>query len=384
MSSRIYLDNAATSWPKPESVYRAVDEFQRNLGAAAGRGTYSEAQRSGQLVDRARTALAGWLHTPPESDIVFTFNGTDALNLCLFGLLRPGDHVVTSVIEHNSILRPLAHLKQSRRIDITRVDCDAVGIIRLSDVRAAVTPATRLVAVAHASNVTAAIQPIDEIGVIAHDHGALLLVDAAQSVGHVEIDLAAQPVDLLAASGHKGLLGPLGTGIVYLGPGIGPRLTPFRWGGTGTDSQSESPPLRGPARFEAGNLNVAGIAGLGSGVQYLLDHQDDLRQRDRQYNRWLHAELSGQKQIQWIGPVDPAHRVGLVSFQVSGYDCHEVASILDSTAGIMVRAGLHCAPQIHQRYGIDGSVRASWGPFTTEQHLVHLVKTLTEICAISR
>ena len=165
---------------------------------------------------------------------------------------------------------------------------------------------------------------------------------------------------------------------------MGPQLTPFRWGGTGTDSQSESPPLCGPARFEAGNLNVAGIAGLGAGVQYLLDHQDDLRQQDRQYSRWLHADTIWPEADSMVGPVDPAHRVGLVSFQVSGYDCHEVASILDSTAGIMVRAGLHCAPRIHQRYGIDGSVRASWGPFTTEQHLVHLVKTLTEICAISR
>ena len=256
----IYLDNAATSFPKPESVYQAIDHFNRHVGANPGRSGYATARQASQVVTETRSLLAQIFHVSNAEQIVFTANATEALNLAIKGLLKPGDHVVTSAAEHNSVLRPLRSLEDQRMISVTRVACDAMGYADPADMKAALRPATRLVCVTHASNVTGAIQDIRAIGALAHDNGSLLLVDAAQTAGCFPIDVQAMEIDLLAFPGHKALLGPQGTGGLYIRPGV--VLQPLREGGTGSQSSSDRQPERMPDRFEGGTLNTPGIAGL--------------------------------------------------------------------------------------------------------------------------
>ena len=366
---RIYLDNAATSWPKPEAVYRAVEHVLRELGAPAGRSAYAEAVEVERLVSSARRRAAELLGAANPRHIIFAANGTDALNLALWGLARPGDHFVTSVVEHNSVLRPLAEMEARLGVSVTRVDCDDRGVVDPADVRAAMRPNTRAVAIVHAANVTGAIQPVAEIGRLAHEAGALVVVDAAQTAGDLPLDVDRLGADLLAAPGHKGLLGPLGTGILYIRPGVESHLQTLRQGGTGTKSQSDRQPEELPERFECGNLNVPGIVGLGAGIDYLLTHGvSEVRRHTEFLAGLLLSDLAEIPGVRVFGPADAADRVGLVSFTVPGYDPQEVAALLDAQSRIAVRAGLHCAPLCHRRLGtIDrgGTVRASFGPFNT-------------------
>src|SRR3954452_22403577 len=259
---RIYLDNAATTWPKPEAVYDAVDHYQREIGAPNGRSGYREAQESNRIVERARRGVADLIGASDASHIILGLNCSDMLNLAIRGVVRPGDHVVTTVCDHNSVLRPLRMLSEAANVEVTYVRCDRQGFVSPDDVKAAIRPSTRLVAVNHASNVTGAIQPIDEIGRVVRATDALFLVDAAQSLGHVPIDVRMTYADLLAAPGHKGLLGPLGTGILYIRPGIEREVTPLRYGGTGTQSDEDRQPDVLPQKYEPGNHNLVGLAGL--------------------------------------------------------------------------------------------------------------------------
>jgi cysteine desulfurase/selenocysteine lyase len=383
-AERLYLDNAATSWPKPESVYQAVDRYLRSNGAGAGRGVYREAVEADRLVEGARQRVARLINAPSPRCIVFTLNGTDALNLAIHGVVGPGDHVVTSEAEHNSILRPLEFQKQQRSVQVTTVPCDMAGLLRLDDLRAAVQGSPRLVAVTHASNVAASIQPIDEIAAMARQAGALCLIDAAQSVGHLPIDVQASGIDLLAASGHKGLLGPLGTGFLYVAPGVEQSLLPLRQGGTGTQSDEPTQPTAMPYRYESGNANVAGLAGLSAGLDYLLgEGVAKLQAHEQQLIQQLMAALSDVSAVRWLGPPPGQPRVGLLAFTVEGYDPREFASLLDAHFGIQVRAGLHCAPLIHRRLGVPstGTVRLSVGPFTTAEEMDQVAAAVREIVA---
>ena len=370
---RIYLDNAATSWPKPEAVYAAVDDYQRRLGAPAGRSAYEEAMEAGQGVDRTRQALARFLNSAEPRQIVFTSNGTEALNLAIHGLLRPGDHVVTTVVEHNSVLRPLRLLENRGQISVTRVGCDAEGFVSPDEVRRAMRTNTRLVAVAHVSNVTGAVQPIEEIGRLTKSSQALFLVDAAQSLGHLPIDVRALGIDLLAAPGHKGLLGPLGTGLLYIRPGVEQELESLRQGGTGTQSEEDIQPEALPEKYEAGNLNTPGILGLGAGVRYLLDRGwNDLREHETALTERLLSSLQGIVGVRIHGPQHTAGRLGVISCTVEGYEPQEVAIALDAAYRVQVRAGLHCAPQMHRALGTleqGGAVRFSLGHFTTAEEI---------------
>ena len=381
---RIYLDNAATSWPKPEAVYRAVDDYQRKLGAPAGRSSYREAADTERLVSSCRQRVAELIGADDARRIVFTQNCTDSLNQALHGLLRPGDHVVTSVCEHNSILRPLTFLAEHRGVTATYVPCDAQGFINPDDVRRAITPKTRLIALLHASNVTGAIQPIADVGQIAEEHDVPLLVDAAQTLGYLPVNVRGLHCDLLAAPGHKGLLGPLGTGILYVGPRVADRLLPLRQGGTGTRSDEDIQPTSLPDRYESGNLNVLGIVGLEAGVRYVqsvgVDHcQNQARQ---QVTRLL-GGLSGLGGLMLYGPPAGQHRVAVVSLNVAGFAPQELASLLDANWSIQTRAGIHCAPRMHRALGTapQGTLRLSPGHFTTDQEIDAAIATLGEITA---
>lgn len=386
MPPRIYLDNAATSWPKPVEVYDAVDRWQRVNGAPAGRGHYDSAAETDRLVLDARRAVAQLLGASDPHHVVFTLNGTDALHLAIQGLIRPGDHVVTTVVEHNSVLRPLRQLADGRGVAVAHVGCNAEGVVSAADVVGALNSKTKFVVVSHASNVTGALQPIAEIGAELRRRDVTFIVDAAQTLGELPVDVENLSCDLLAAPGHKGLLGPLGTGVLYVRPGVENRLMSIRSGGTGSQSSSTLQPKTMPDKFEAGNLNVPGIVGLGAGVRWLLARgaasvrEQGMRQMER-----LTAGLIGLPGVRLFGPREVSRRVGVVSLSIDGYDPQEAAAVLAGGFGIESRAGLHCAPLMHKALGTDaagGTLRLSVGPFTTDAHIDAALEALHSIANI--
>ena len=382
---RIYLDNAATSWPKPEAVYSAVDDYQRNLGAPCGRSGYAEAVAVAQAVDRARRQVARLVGLEDATHLIFTANGTDSLNLVMHGLLRAGDHVITSVVEHNSVLRPLAHLEQEGRISVTRVGCDASGLIDPAEVRAEIRPATRLIAISHASNVTGAVQPVAAIGRVARKLGVLFLCDAAQTVGHLDVDMRQLQIDFLACSGHKGLMSPLGTGVLAIRPEVAQQLDSVRQGGTGTRSEETQQPEDLPEKFEAGNLNVPGILGLGAATDFLLERGlKSIHDEAQQLTAQLLAGFQTIPGLRVLGPPTAESRVPLVSIVLEGYDPQEVALSLDAAYRIQVRPGLHCAPAMHRALGTHksgGTIRFSLGAFTTAEEIDTTIEAVAEIAS---
>jgi cysteine desulfurase family protein len=382
---RIYLDNAATSWPKPNAVYQAVDRYMRVVGAPAGRGVYGEAVEVERLVAQARQHLARLIGVDEPRRMIFTVNGTDSLNLALHGLLRPGDHVVTSVCEHNSVLRPLRHLQQKLGLEVTRVGCDSLGIVSAEDIAAVVQPTTRLIALTHASNVTGGLQPVAEVGRIAAERDILFLVDAAQTLGHLPVSVSELGCHLLAAPGHKGLLGPLGTGLLYVGPAAESVLDSTRQGGTGTVSETDVQPTALPDKFESGNHNVPGIVGLNAALQHLMETGlAGLRQHEEQLTASLLAGLADITGVTVHGPRDTGRQVGVVSISIEGYDPQEAATILDQAYSVQVRSGLHCAPRMHESLGTlqeGGTIRFSVGMFNTQEHVETAIRAVGEIAA---
>lgn len=384
---RVYLDNAATSFPKPAAVYDAVDRYQRSLGVSIGRGAYREAVEAQRMLDHCRQRAAMLLGAESPERIVFTYSGTDGLNMALVGLCRPGDHVVTSELEHNSVLRPLRWLSETRGVEVTKVSPRADGRVEPADVRAVLRPNTRLVAIQHASNVTGVVQPIAEIGEIARANGSLILVDAAQTAGHLPLDLSQMPVDVLVCPGHKGLLGPLGTGLVYLRPGIEQQLDCYRLGGTGTQSEDDRQPMQMPDRYESGNHNAPGLAGLNAGLNHLQNETvESVRRVEVELTGRLVEGLRSLTRVTVYGHASPqTQHVGVVSFNVAGFAPHEAASILDDSFGIQARAGLHCAPGAHRWLGTfdsGGTVRFSVGPFTTASEIDHAISSVRELAGM--
>lgn len=382
-----YLDNAATSFPKPEAVYREVDTWMRRGGIAFGRGSHSAGNDAANMVAVCRTRLAQLLNAESSDRIAFTFNCTDGLNLLLRGILREGDRVVTTDLEHNSVLRPLRQLQDELKLDIVRVGFDPVsGIVNEAALKDELSKAsTRLVVLNHASNVTGVIQPAESIAAAAHAAGALFLLDAAQTIGHLPVDLQKIGADLMATAGHKGLLGPLGTGLIYVREGLDKTLRPIRCGGTGTVSEQLSQPETMPTRMESGNMNMPGLAGLGASVHWLLQHDIAAMHADvtaRVVD--LHASLSAIKGIQTFGNPAATANAGIVTFTLNDVDSHEVATILDQSFGIQCRSGLHCAPLVHETLGTLGSggtVRFSPGPFTTDEDLSAAIEGVKQIAS---
>ena len=376
----IYLDNAATSFPKPEGVYAALDRFARHSLANPGRAGHKMALAAEHTLDDARHRLNRFFNGRTPDHWVFTLNGTDALNMAFKGVLNDGDHVITTDLEHNSVSRPLVAMAEAGRITLTRVSADGGGSIDPAAIEAAFTPSTRLVAVTHASNVLGTLQPIAAIGPLTRSRDALFLVDAAQTAGVIPLDVQAECIDLLAFPGHKSLLGPTGTGALYVGPRA--HLRPWREGGTGGDSSTPTQPKEFPYYLEGGTPNVLGVAGLVVGLDFVEErgleaiHRHEIELCDQL--RTALAELSG---FEVFGHADPAQRVGTVSFRCEVMPAADLGAILDQSFDIAVRPGLHCAPYIHKALGTfpDGLVRVSTGPFNTLDDIERLVSALKEI-----
>jgi cysteine desulfurase family protein len=335
-------------------------------------------------LDTARHRLNRFFNGRSPERWIFTLNGTDALNIAIKGILREGDHVITTILEHNSVSRPLTALAESGQITLSRVAAGADGRVDPTAIEAAFTPRTRLVVMTHASNVIGAVQPIAEIGQIVRQRDAFFLVDAAQTAGVVPIDVQRQCIDLLAFPGHKGLFGPTGTGALYVAPRVEQRMRPWREGGTGGDSSSPTQPRELPYYLEGGTPNVLGIAGLLAGLDFVEEHGPErLREHETALCEKVRLALLEMPDFEVFGPANPDHRVGTLSFRHRSLPAGELGGILDQSFDIAVRPGLHCAPYIHRYLGTypDGTVRISPGPFTTEQDIDHFLAALREITA---
>jgi len=368
----IYLDNAATSWPKPPGVAEAMAHFMSHIGANPGRSGHRLSVEAGRTIYRAREALAELLNAPDPLRIAFSANATEALNLVLCGYLRPGDHVVTSSMEHHSVMRPLRALAAGELggpIELSVVPCSRQGFLDPAEVEQALRPETALIVLNHASNVCGSLLPVREVGAIARRHGCLLLVDAAQTAGTIPIDMEADQIDLLAFTGHKALGGPMGTGGLVVGQRVDvDRLRPLKRGGTGSRSEEEEQPGFLPDKYESGTPNAVGLAGLAAGLRWLQErglaaigeHEQTLTQR----------LIDGLREVPGLtvyGACDARRQTATVAFTVAGLAPSEVGLRPDEEFGILCRVGLHCAPAAHRTLGTfpQGTVRFGLGAFNT-------------------
>jgi cysteine desulfurase family protein len=336
---------------------------------------------SASILYDTREKLARLFGVNKSEQFIFTLNATMALNMAIKGVLNPGDRVITSVMEHNSVLRPLEGLKERTGIEVVYVPASSQGLVDPADFAAELGKCkTKLVTLVHASNVCGAIQPVVEVAKLAHEHGALFLLDAAQTAGVLPLDFSTLGADMVAFPGHKGLLGPLGTGVLWIREGLD--IVPLVEGGTGTQSALRQQPPEMPERCEAGSHNAAGIAGLSVGLDYVLNRGvEDILAHERGLARHLRENLEHINSITVLGPTNPLQYTGVISFTVKGYDPAEVGMILDSEYGVMVRTGLLCAPLAHQALGTysTGSVRASVSPFSTTDEVDSFLNALSEI-----
>lgn len=381
---RRYFDNAATSWPKPPGVADAVRDYLLNNGTSAGRGAYREAIESGRLLDHCRAAVRRLFGLAPADAVIFTLNCTDALNLAIKGLIGTRGHLVTTAVDHNSVLRPVNGVQDrggvltsilSAHPDTTRIDP--------RDLQRTLRDDTSLVIVNHASNVTGAVQPVEEIARICRSAGVPFLLDAAQTAGHLPINFHRLPLDLLALPGHKGLLGPLGTGVLCIRESLIDRLAPFREGGTGSASERPVQPAFAPDKFEAGSHNAPGIAGLHAALAWIEARGiEQLRRHELALMQQLIDGLASIDGLKLYGPRTPNERVGVFSVRIDGLDPAELSAILDSQFGVQTRSGLHCAPLAHRTIGTDrdgGTTRISMGPFTSADDVAFVINALSTV-----
>lgn len=375
----IYMDNAATSYPKPESVYLAVDRFNRLMGGNPGRGSNQSTARAGSVLLETREALARLFNIDDCMQIAFTLNITEAINTCLKGTLKPGDHVITTSMEHNSVARPLYTLAR-QGVEWTAVPCGSDGTLDSDEVKKEIKPNTRMICMLHASNLVGTIMPIEEVGRIAHEHGLLFMVDSAQSAGVLPIDVQIQNIDILTFTGHKGLLGPQGTGGMYIRTGL--EVIPLKEGGTGALSEYlEQPPIM-PERMESGTLNTPGIAGLLAGIRFITETGlEQIRQHEMKLTAQLIQGLQGIDGAKLYGPADINRRTAVIAFNIKDKDCGEVCSQLDYEYDIITRSGLHCAPLAHRTLGTFelGSCRLSPGYFTTPEEIDQVIRAIYAI-----
>ena len=378
----IYLDHAATSWPKPPAVIEGMSDFLERAGGNPGRSGHRLSIDAARIVYDAREAVAELFCAPDPLRVIFTLNVTHALNLALRGLLRPADHVVTSSMEHNAVMRPLRALER-QGVRLTVVPCARDGTLEPADVAAAITTATRLVVINHASNVTGTLLPVADIAPLAQRAGALLLVDAAQTAGVLPVDMAAMGIDLLAFTGHKGLQGPPGSGGLVLGERVNAwELEPLVRGGTGSHSEFEEQPDDLPDRYESGTPNGVGIAGLGAGVRWVMARGvEAIRAHEVELTQLLIDGLSAIPGVTVYGPRRARRTTAVVSFTVAGRRVSEIGLRLDDEFGILCRVGLHCSPAAHKTIGTfpEGTIRFAPGVFTTSEEIWTAVAAVRQI-----
>lgn len=380
----IYLDHAATSWPKPPAVIRAMADFCEHAGGNPGRSGHRLSVAAGRIVYDAREAVAELFNAADPLRVIFTLNATHAINIALHGLLRPGDRVVASGIEHNAVMRPLRGL-EAAGVEVVVMPCRGDGSLDLAQAAAAITPGTRLVALNHASNVVGAILPAAEVAALAHRAGALVLLDAAQTAGAIPIDMQAMGIDLLAFTGHKGLGGPPGTGGLIIGAGVDTGLLePLMRGGTGSRSEFEVQPEDCPDKFESGTPNGVGVAGLGAGVRHVLAHGiAAIRDHELALTRTLVEGLANIPGLTVHGPAEATQRTATLSFTVAGRRVSEIGLRLDDEHAVLCRVGLHCAPAAHRTLGTfpEGTVRFAGGLTTSLADAQQAVAAVAQVVA---
>lgn len=374
----IYFDNAATSHPKPESVVHAVNSALTEYNANPGRSGHPAALEAARQVLSVREKLASLLNIEDSLSIAFAFNCTDALNLAIKGVLQKGDHVITTLLEHNSVLRVVNELARRKRIELTLISPEPDGFINPEDIRKAITRKTRLIICTHASNVTGAIQPVAAIGRIAAEYGVLFLIDGAQALGCLPVNIQSLSCDLYAFPGHKSLLGPQGTGGLYIRKGL--ILNTLREGGTGSSSDNMLQPAELPERYESGTVNLPGIAGLGAGCDYVSGRISQIMMHERELTSALYEDLSHIDGVEIYSPKDESARAGIVCFNAGDFSSSQTADAL-AAQQIAVRGGLHCAPGAHQflKTLSRGAVRASVGYANTFDEVVLFVKAIKHL-----
>jgi cysteine desulfurase/selenocysteine lyase len=385
MSKLIYLDNGATSFPKPEEVYRFMDHFYRNFGVNPGRSGYDLCMEAGLVVEETRKMLTEFFNGTDPNRLCFGYNSTDALNLIIFGMLRPGDHAISTNLDHNSVLRPLYHLRREG-VDVDFVPFDGAGFVDPGEIRKKFRPSTRLVIVNHASNVIGTVQPVAEIGRLCREAGIPFAIDASQSAGKVPVDMEAQFLDVVAFTGHKSLLGPTGIGGLYVREGIEIRHT--RAGGTGVRSAVRAHLDEYPYRLEYGTINSMGVAGLKAGLAWIqAKGVEAIHAEEMRLTRILVDGLRAIPRVRLYCLDSLANHIAVLSFNVDGMDAADVGMMLDVDHGIACRTGLHCAPLVHEQIGTDkihGAVRFGIGPFNTEEHIAAAVEAVRKIAALKR
>ena len=377
----IYLDNGATSFPKPPAVAQAMLQYMTEVGASINRGVYGSAQAAGMTTLMLREGLCRLFHHSDPTHCVLTAGNTMGLNMVLRGWLRPGDHCLVSSVEHNAVMRPLHDLAE-QGVTFDRIPCDRDGHLNPADIPALIRPNTRLLVMAHGSNVSGAVQDAMAVGAICHEHGIPFVLDAAQTAGHWPIDFEAMHLSALSVPGHKGLIGPSGIGALLLSADFAKNLTPILTGGTGSASDSEAQPDYMPDKFESGTPNLPGIYGFHAAVDFILDTGvEALQEREHQLTKYFLDKLRDVKDIRLAGPWDLENRVGVISVDFAQVDNAEAAYRLEQDYGILTRCGLHCAPSAHKTLGTfpQGTVRFSVGHYTTEAEIDTAVQAIAEI-----
>lgn len=375
----IYLDNAATTFPKPESVYKAIEDCMRNYCANPGRSGHNMAYKSALVVEDTRDLIARLFNIKNPMNVVYTFNATDSLNLAIKGFLKSGDHVITTTMEHNSVLRPIMELEK-KGVEHIFVDADIDGFVDPQKIEEAIKENTRLIVTTHASNVVGTIVDIETIGNIAKKHNIAYLVDASQSAGVCNIDVEKMNIDMLAMPGHKCLLGPQGTGVLYVNDKI--RLESQREGGTGSNSEEIVQPDLYPDKYESGTHNTPGIAGLGAGVEFILETgTDNIRTHENKLVQFFIDELSKLENVKIYGPKDASKRLAVVAINIGDVDSGEITFKLNKNYDIATRSGIHCAPLAHKTLGTlkQGAVRFSFGYFNTMDDIKVAVDAIKDL-----
>ncbi|MBN2179485.1 MAG: aminotransferase class V-fold PLP-dependent enzyme [Deltaproteobacteria bacterium] len=378
MKRPIYMDNAATSWPKPEETLTAMATYAQSVGANPGRSGHSMSVDAGRVIFDTREAAADLFGVINPLRLIFTKNATEALNIAILGLLKPGDHVITSGMEHNSVMRPLKAMEK-RGVEVSVIPCSSSGEMNPDDVNRAIMTSTRAIYLTHASNVTGTIMPISEVGTIARDKEIIFCVDAAQTAGVIPINVEEMSVDLLAFTGHKSLFGPQGTGGLYIRDGLEGKISPLTMGGTGSSSESLEHPDFLPDKFESGTPNTIGIAGLGAGIQFIKRTGiEKIRKKEQELTAMLIEGIASIPGATLYGCRDEKRQTAVISFNIEGMSPAEVALALDEEFNIMSRPGLQCAPAAHHTTGTfpGGTVRLSPGYFLEKEDVEKCIVAL--------